>query len=138
MPTNNQEKWEEKLKHVYNLVQNCPFKVLEKIIGDFIFQEIRQAYQQGWKDRENNPTPDESIKPMGVSQWAEYGKRLGYWGYFIRQEIRQAKIEERKELIKKIELLWMENAGKKGSENIASISKFIISNLKNNDQPTKN
>ncbi len=25
------------------------------------------------------------IEPMGVSQWREYGKKYGYWGFFEKQ-----------------------------------------------------
>ena len=24
------------------------------------------------------------MKPMGVSQWKEYGKRFGYWDFFVK------------------------------------------------------
>lgn len=24
--------------------------------------------------------------PMGVSQWREYGKKYGYWDYFLREQ----------------------------------------------------
>lgn len=28
-------------------------------------------------------------KPMGVSQWKEYGKRYGYWDYFKKEILKE-------------------------------------------------
>ena len=39
-------------------------------------------------------------KPVGVSQWAQMGRRYGYWGYFQKEVYRQGGLE----MLKMLEL----------------------------------
>jgi hypothetical protein len=36
---------------------------------------------------------DKSIKPIGVSQWAEQGKKCGYWDFFKTEAGKEARLQ---------------------------------------------
>lgn len=42
-----------------------------------------------------NVEKEESVseKPMGVSQWAEYGKKFGYWDFFKVEAGKEARLQ---------------------------------------------
>lgn len=59
--------------------------------GDRCTKEIRIDIEPP-----KEPAQEKEI-PMGVSQWAEYGKKYGYWDYF-EKEINREVVEELKQL----------------------------------------
>lgn len=85
------------------------------------------------------PIDQESVtreSPMGVSQWAEHGRKYGYWGYF-RTEV----LNEAIEVLEKIESEPLFSSGKK--LNPGYVLRFaqdqlfrLFSNPRDNVQPS--
>jgi len=48
--------------------------------------------------------PKTESKPMGVSQWAEYGKKYGYWDYFLNCQTSEGTISKLPEKPESLEL----------------------------------
>lgn len=79
----------------------------KKSIPEFYHSQISKAYKAG----------QESEIVFGVSEWAEHGKKYGYWDYFQQQTIKQ------------IEKWVEENASKdnlwNGTINKENLKKFL-------------
>ena len=70
---------------------SCQFKheiqeMLPHCFMEFMKKELDELME------ENTCPQCEELIPSGVSQWRDYGKKYGYWGYF-EEEIRNEVIE---------------------------------------------
>lgn len=65
-------------------------------------EEINKAYETVINGYQTSYPPECDCKsrPMGVSEWANHGKKNGYWSYF-EKEVRKETAEE---IIKEIEV----------------------------------